>query len=250
MAEEQKIIKKFNNLCREISILDERSDGIGIYNEKRLHRILKRLVCDYAECHEIKIGTKVADVLYDETIYEIQTGSFRPLSDKIKYYLENTDYKVVIIAPIIAEKKLVRIDADTGEILRKRRSPKRSGYIDLLQEFYYLKDIFPDPRLTVRVMLISAEEYRYSEKIRYRKKGAYVSELFPTKLCEYRDILSLSDVADIIPDTDEEFSLKDFESLSGLKGRKASFTLNTCVTFGLIGRRKEGKKYIYYKINK
>ena len=113
-SEEQ---KRFISLCAEDeSALPPESIGLGTYNEKRIHRILKKFVCDDENCHEVKLGRYVADVLESNRITEIQTAGFTSLNAKIRFYLENTDYNVTVIHPMIAEKTIIRADKESGEL--------------------------------------------------------------------------------------------------------------------------------------
>ena len=123
-------------------------DGIGRLGEKQMHSALKSFICPDQNKHEIKIqnsplyipktdeNTKnrkyVADILDGDTIYEIQTGSFAPLRDKIKWILENTSYRVVVIHPIAETKWIRKIDNDEhGFAYRESIYSKNPHYIIL-----------------------------------------------------------------------------------------------------------------------
>ena len=118
--------------------LDENEGGIGTLGEKQMHAVIKKFICDDEAKHEITIQgsygyigssneTKrrkfVADVLDQNTIYEIQTGSFRPLADKIKWILDNTTYNIVIIHPIPEVLYVSYINED-GSISGRKKSPQ------------------------------------------------------------------------------------------------------------------------------
>ena len=118
--------------------------GIGTYSEKRLHRVLKHYFCEDESCHEVRIrpdgvavtdpeerargaesgrGGFIADIYRDGEIIEIQTGGFYPLRQKLSFYLENTDYNVVLIHPIAESKWISTISRD-GKIGHRKKSPK------------------------------------------------------------------------------------------------------------------------------
>ena len=223
------------------------AEGIGTYNEKRLHRILKRYVTDNAQCYEVRVGRSIADVLEGERITEIQTGSFRPLEKKIGGYLESTQYSVTVLCPVICEKTLIRADKETGEIMNTKRSPKKGRAIDMLPNLFYLREYIDEPRLEVRLLLINAEEYRFSERRRYCREGAYDCDLRPTELVaetvlsgreSYRQLL-LSELPE------GEFTSAELAKITRLRGRRLSMALSFAVQTGLVSRRTEGKKYIY-----
>ena len=175
---------RFEAICSSLSSpIPANSDWIGIFNEKRVHRAIKKFVCEDENCFEVKIGSSVADVLSCGVIYEIQTGSFYPLTKKISAYLSSSDYEIRVIYPIISKRKIVRVDKDTGEVLRSRISSARQNTMKILPELIYLSDSLKSRRLSFEIYSIYAEEHRYSDEIhRYRKSGRRDSELFPVSL--------------------------------------------------------------------
>ena len=167
----------------------ERADGTAgerfeLYAEKRLHRVLKDFISENKETQEQSVGKYTADVLVGDEIVEIQTKSLRPLLSKLSYYLDETDYRVSVVHPIVAEKTLIRAERETGEVLSCKRSPKKGRVFDGLAELYWLSSLLPNERFCVRFCLLRADEVRYSERVRYRKTGAYDSELFPRELLD------------------------------------------------------------------
>ena len=243
--------ERFDGLCAAESYRVQGIDaesGIGIYNEKRLHRILKNTVCDSEDCFEVKVGRYVADVLDGDTIYEIQCASFKPLARKLEYYLTETEYKICVVCPMIAKKTVIRAERETGEIARMRVSAKKDGVWNALAKLYPIKHLLANERLSVMVMLIEAEEYRYSEAVRYRKTGKYDSELFPTALADSLTLCGADDYKKFRPEVlrGEEFSAADFAKLTKLKSRDAYSVLNVLSELGLLDRNKQGRNVRYY----
>ena len=106
-------IERFKALCDSESYNSAdffEEQGIGIYKEKRLHKILKRTLCERESCYEIKVGRYIADICDDGVITEIQCGPLSPLKAKLKYYLEETEYDVCIVHPLVAKRRLIRAD--------------------------------------------------------------------------------------------------------------------------------------------
>lgn len=222
-------------------------EGIGIYNEKRLHRILKRTVCDRESCFELKVGRYTADVLCDGHIFEIQSASLLPLRQKIAFYLEATDLKVTVVRPLIVKRKIIRADRESGEVLRVRSSPKKAKLEELPAIIRPLAEFVNDPRFSLKVMLVELEEYRYSEAVRYRKSGKYDSEVFPTKLVGSIEFCSVDDYRVFFPRElcGCEFCAADFAPYTTLRGRDLYAALNAFAAMGMIDRRKDGKRVIY-----
>ncbi len=247
--------ERFAALCEKHSRTEVRGEefsGIGIYNEKRLHRIIKEFVCEDESCFEVKLGGSVADVFCNGVITEVQTGSFYPLKNKIANYLQNTDHDVRIIHPVICKRKIVRIDPITGEVLYARSSPKKEAPKKILPELVYLSEHLRSCRLRFEIYSVSAEEHRYSDEIhRYRKSGKRDSELFPSSLESITSIECTEDFAELLPEkllSDSlPFTASQFEKLSGIKGRKAYNALGALCAAGLLQKEKSGKSAAVYR---
>ena len=246
--EKEIVSEAFHKLCLEDVVISENDgDGIGTYSEKRFHRIFKRFVTDDASCYEAKIGGYVADVLCDGHVTEIQTTSYSKLAPKIKYYLENTDYTVSVVLPLICHKRIIRADKDTGEIKYVRTSPQKAQFSDALTHLYYLREYLADKRLMIHVVMVSAEEYRYSERMRYRLKGAYDNDVRPMDIKEETVLSGASDYLRFLPDElrEGEFDTAAYSKLSGMGGRSMYSALNVLTSLGILARRQEGRKYFY-----
>jgi hypothetical protein len=246
--------EKFEALCAAesyiFSALSE-EEGIGIYNEKRLHKILKRSICESESCFEVKVGRYTADILTDGRIYEIQCASLYPLKDKIAYYLDSTDYKVTVVHPLIVKKTLIRAEKETGEILRMKKSPKKESVESLLPDLIYIARAFENEHFSLCLVSIEAEEYRYSEAVRYRRSGKYDSELFPCVLVGIEEFSSPRDFERFIPNEirGREFSPTEYAPYTSLKGRDAYSALKFLAEIGLLKRRKDGRRVLYSTVD-
>ncbi len=240
--------ERFSELCKKDAhaLRSLKTEGIGTYKEKRLHRLLKEFISGDSAAYEQAVGTYVADIFEEGRITEIQTGNFRRLLPKLKYYLEKTDYPVTVVYPIIRNKLLFRIDPDSGEILRKRMSSVHGKLWDALPSLYQIRELLPHERLEIRVLLIDAEEYRYSELIKYRKEGRYDRELFPVSLEGDFVLSELSDFAEFLPVGRESFTASEYASLVKRRGRDVYSALNLFVSLGLLSRKKDGRRYVYH----
>ena len=237
--------ERFERLCKKDSETLHIREGIGTLSEKRLHRVIKSYVSENASDWEIPVGRYVADVLADNVIYEIQTGSFERLLPKLSYYLEQTSYSVMVIHPVIRNKRIIRIEPEAGEVIRNKMSPTHGRTADLLVRLFQIKDILPNERIKIKLLLIDAEEYRYSERVKHRRSGAYVSELFPLSLVSETDFSSAEDFRQFLPEGLNSFCAAEYSEFIGKKGRKLYSCLNLLCSLGLIDREKDGRKYIY-----
>ena len=258
MMMSDKDISLFESICQE----DRASGGDGelcTYNEKRLHRAVKRFVFESArenivlgeqDGYETRIGRSVADILLGGVIYEIQTGSVRPLAKKLKYYLDNTDYTVVVVIPLKKDTDILRVERDSGELIRKKRSPKHERVKDRLCDLIYISEAVASGRVRLRFLEIFGEEQRYSERVRGRKSGAFDAEYFPLRLESASEYVSPSDFIEFIPQSLQEkdsFSAAEYGAGSRLSGRRLYNTLNFFCGIGILAREKRDGKYEYFK---
>ena len=249
-----RFIDRFNDLCSAesyvLSALSE-EEGIGIYNEKRLHKILKRAICRHESCFEVKVGKYTADILEDNRIYEIQCAGLYPLREKIAYYLEQTDFSVCVVHPLVAKRTLIRAERDTGEVARVRRSPKREGVENALPMLFHLASAFKSGRFSLVLPLIEVEEDRYSEAVRGRKSGKYDAEVFPQRIVELKEFNSPSDFSQFIPNelAEGEFTPAEYAPYSSLKGRDLYSALKFLSEIGLLNRRMDGRRVLYSTVD-
>lgn len=239
--------ERFELLCRKDIERLHGHDSIGTYMEKRLHRILKSYMTEDPTAYEVPIGRFVADIMENRHIFEIQTKHYERLLPKLRYYLCETDFNVTVVCPIIRNKRLIRIDPETGEILRQKMSPSHGRISDIMPDLYHIREYLQSPRLTIKIMIIDAEEYRYSERVRYRRTGAYDSELFPVSLVEERDIKHIYELLEFLPEDNSSFSAAQYSKFIGQRGRDLYSSLNLLCYIGLLHREKQGNKYIYKK---
>lgn len=242
--------ERFARICASLSYTENGfsgEKGIGIYNEKRIHRVLKRVLCDREDCFEVKVGKYTADVLSEGRIYEIQCGSLTLLKNKLEYYLDSTEYEVVVVHPIITKRTVIRADRESGEIIRKRVSPLKEKPERILPMMYNIVQLVPNPRFSMLLFCIEVEEYRFSEAVRYRKSGRYDSEVFPISIGEVIELRGVEDYVEFLPREliGKEFSASEYEKYTSLRGMDMYSALNILVSLGLLDKRTEGRKNIY-----
>lgn len=113
--------------------MDRQRLGIGTLSEKTVHAIFKDYYEPDEDHQEIPIENYVADIYKDGEIIEIQTRQFNRMRGKLQAFLPL--YPVTIIYPIPYEKWLIWIDEDSGELSKKRKSPKRDPLIRHLRNY-------------------------------------------------------------------------------------------------------------------
>lgn len=218
--------ERFADVCRDALAFERAtpgSDGIGIgqYNEKKMHAALKRFVCEREECYEVNMGKRyVADILCDGEIYEIQTASLYPLTQKLAYYIENTDCHITVVHPIAAKKRKIWINPETGETTAPTRTYRAEGRNDALAELVYISEQIATGRVGVWFLFIEEEEYRFLNGwSRDKKHGSERFERVPVALLDELAISAPQDCREFLPDAlprDCDFTAAEFGKALGI----------------------------------
>jgi hypothetical protein len=222
------------------------SGGIGTLGEKTLHSVLKQYYEPDTACHEIKIGRYVADIVNENGVIEIQTRSFIALRQKLACFLEQSD--VTVVYPVARTKWLFWIDEATGEVTKKRRSPKLGQPYEIFYELYQIRSLLAHPRLRLCVVLLELEEYRtLNGWSRDKKKGSTRYDRIPVDITGELCINTLSDYAKLIPEgLPDSLTVKDFKAASGLSLYASGLALSVLHTVGAVVRTgKKGNAYVY-----
>jgi hypothetical protein len=163
-----------------------------------LHRELKRLYAGPAAQTEVVLDKYRIDAIADGTLIEIQHGSLAAIRDKIRKLLES--HPVLVVKPIVARKVLVKQHDREGEVHSRRTSPKRGTLLDIFDDLVYFTRVFPHPRLTLEVVLVEVEEWRYpghGRRRRWRRGDHVVADQklvsvgASTRLRAAKDLISL-----------------------------------------------------------
>ena len=139
--------------------------------ETTLHRQLKEHYAGPAARQEVRVGRFRIDIVDGKKLIEVQHSGLSSLRDKTRQLLDNHD--VEIIKPLVARKRLIKLDEPEGQPVSTRWSPKRAGPLDLFHELVFFTRVFPHRRLTLRIPLIEIEECRYPWKRRNRRRGQF-----------------------------------------------------------------------------
>lgn len=239
----------FQKACDEIINIEREKNGIGTLQEKTVHAVLKRFYEPDIGHQEIRIGNYVADIFRGDEIIEIQTRNFNSMRRKLDLFLEQ--YPVTIVYPIVHTKWLYWIDEATGEVSKKRKSPRVGTTYDAYYELYKIKQYLTNPNLHLCLVLIDVEEYRLLNGwSKDKKRGSTRFDRIPVKLVDEFYIGSPKEYGCMIPeDLPETFSSKDFAKKAKIPQKTAQLALNILYYIEAVQRTgKEGNSYIY-KLN-
>jgi hypothetical protein len=127
--------------------------------ETSLHRQLKERYAEGGAAVEQRLGRYRIDVVRGKQLVEIQLAPLSSIRDKIAVLLKQHD--VLVVKPVIVTKHLVKRHRAGGEVVSRRRSPKRRTLLDMFDELVHFTRVFPHRRLTLEVLLVEIEEWRY-----------------------------------------------------------------------------------------
>jgi len=136
--------------------------------ETSLHRQLKEIYADEGARTEVPVGKYRIDVVSGGELVEIQHGSLAAIRDKIRRLL--ADHRVLVVKPIVASKRLVKLSGKAGRITGRRMSPKRGTILDLFDDLVYFTQVFPHENLALEAPLVDVEEWRYPGHGRRRRR--------------------------------------------------------------------------------
>ena len=216
--------------------------------ESSLHRSLK---FRYSEngVTETPVGDYVCDGRNDEGEYiEVQTGSFGPLKEKVKFLTQSG--KVRVIHPIISQKHIELYKSD-GSLLRRRKSPVKGSSWDVFKALLYAPELPLLKNLAIELVIVDVIEKRIDDgRGSWRRRGVSISDRV---IDAWRQSIVLSkpkDYYQFIPfRKGGSFSVRDLAEKAGIDvglARKTIYVLNKMGLVERIGKR--GRAYQYRRI--
>lgn len=237
-------------VCVAEILKEEHKNGenIGTYMEKRLHRTLKRFFESDEANHEVSVGPYIADIKRDNEIIEVQTGSFYPMRDKLRYYLGETDFHITVVRPLPHVKWCIWMDPTSGEVVSCKKSPKRFRPKDVMRDWYYLSEFIGSERFTLKFLLLEEEEYRFLNGWgKGKKRGSRRYERMPLSLIDEEIFSGAEDYKQFLPDSlGDTFTASEYMKKMKLTSFGMYSALNILCTIGLIEKgEKQGRSYVY-----
>jgi hypothetical protein len=187
--------------------------GIGILREGPLHAALKAWLARPGDRAEVAVGGFVIDLVRaDGELVEIQTGSFSPLRSKMDALLDG--YRVRIVHPIPARRRIVRVDED-GTVLSTRPSPKRPGLAAVFEGLVSFPTLLEHPHLVVELLLCSEDHVRAPSPVRGRRYTRDPGERRLVEVLSREELAGPRDLLALLPRLDGAFTTRELAAAMG-----------------------------------
>jgi hypothetical protein len=221
---------------------------IGLLREGALHAELRAWFQRPGDRREQPVDGFVVDLVRDDLLVEFQTGGFSALRRKLPVLLER--HCVRVVTPVAVSRHIVKVDA-TGELLSRRRSPKRGRIEDIFAELASIPTLLNHPRFALEVVLVDIEELRVHRPGRaFRRHGWVVSGRALGKVLDRILINDADQATALLPHPlPDPFTTSDLATVGALPRRLAQQMAYCLLTLGSIERiGKRGNAHCYRRV--
>lgn len=218
---------------------------IGEIQERSLHAALKIYYAQPGDIVEARVDGYFIDIVRGEALLEIQTRNFAALKPKLNALLQT--HPVRLIHPIARERWVMRVSTD-GEIISRRKSPRR-GTVDLLfRELIRFPELVLHPRFSLEVAFIQEEEiWRDDGQGSWRRKHWSIADRRLLAVVEQRTLESQDDFRALLPSSlPDPFTTTDLAAARRCTrslAEKMAFCLRQMKVLEIVGAR--GRAHLY-----
>jgi len=240
---------RFENALEKAKSNPAFEGGIGTLSEKMLHSVLKYYIEPCDDFHEVALHGFVADIMRDGCITEVQTRSFDRLREKLRAFLP--EHPVTVVLPIAKTKWYTVIDSESGEVSKKKKSPRHGSIYDAFRELYKIKMLLDSENLYFHFILLDITELRRTVKKTWRnRKGVELVERIPNRIEEEIFIDGKRDFEKLIPGgLPSPFTSRDFAKAIKRTRSEAQTALNVLRAVGAVKITGKDKNTYLYEIN-
>jgi hypothetical protein len=218
----------------------------GTMGEKSLHGAIKNWYAHPGDGLEALVDGYLVDIVRDDMLIEIQTRNFSAL--KLKLTRLTGSHRVRLVHPISQRKWIIRMDASSGAVLSRRRSPKRGRVEDVFHELVYIPSLLRDPNFSLEVLLVRSEDLLIDDgrgswrRRRWSIHDRRLLDVVDSVLFEAPD-----DLLKLLPSSlPEKFTTKDLSQASKLRVSTAQKMAYCLRQIGLIEAvDKRGRALLY-----
>jgi len=216
-----------------------------------LHVALQRFYAGDEGLVEVEMDGFYADAIRDGVIYEIQTGSFTAIRDKLHRLAD--EHPVVLVHPIERYKWIAKFDGETGEETSYRRSPKRAQLWEVFDELVYATRLLSRENITLELIVVAAcENWLDDGNGSWRRKGQSIIGHELLAILERHRFEQPADLARLLPEgLPEQFTTNDIREAGRVRQRLAgriAYTLREVGAIEYVG--KDGRAYLYERVER
>lgn len=233
------------------------------YNESRLHNTLKNLYSEiYDGYTEVEKDGYVYDIVTKKgNVIEIQTKNLSKLLSKITDTI-NYGHNIKLVHPVIIVNTIILMD-ENGNIISKRKSPKKGSIYDIFKELTSIYPILLNPHFSLEIVEIEITEERIrtedlvqskNKKRRYKKNWNKINKNLE-KIINTRRFKNKEDYLSLLPKSlPQEFCAKDLSAAFKKEKAPSNAYKNSHLIIwvlnhmGLIEETTVLKRNHYYKI--
>jgi hypothetical protein len=219
---------------------------IGLLNEKPLHASLKKWYAKPGDRFEVPVDGFVIDIIRDDLLLEIQTGSFNSIKCKLTNLLNR--HRVRLIYPVAQEKWIVKLPKENEAKKTCRKSPKKGRVEDLFWEMVSFPDYLTNPNFSIDVLFIKEKEVRqFDGKLGWRRKGWITKERQLLGIVNQRLFEEPAHWRALLPDSlDQKFTTKDLMEAKNITmqlAQKMAYCLRKAGLIEIIGKQGRANSY-------
>ena len=222
--------------------------------ETSLHRQLKHHFAADSDSVEVTVdGFRIDAIDADGNLIEIQHSGLGSIRNKVKTLLDN-GHRLRVVKPWNGCKWIETFDGEGGELLRRRKSPKKLQPIDIFRELIHFTQVFPHPKLTLELLTVHCIEQRVDRvNKRWKRKQYKVLDQHLAELCESDCLKSVADLWRLLGDPKLPLEFDTSELAACIHqprwfAQQIAYTLNRCNATESVGKR--GNSIVYRKTSK
>ena len=217
--------------------------------ETSLHRELKHYFAANSESVEVTVdGYRIDAIDATGALVEIQHSGLGSIRKKALQLLAN-GHQLRIIKPSIGNKWIETYDREGGNLLRRRRSPKKLRPLDIFRELIHFTQVFPHPSLILEVLAVDCVERRIDRINKRWKRKQY--QVLDQHLAKVHDATILSSIDDLwlllgAPKLPKQFDTLELSEAIGQPrwfAQQIAYTLCKCNATEQVGKR--GNSIVY-----
>lgn len=214
--------------------------------ETSLHRELKRHYAGALGQVEVVLGSFRIDAVTkrrrQQELIEIQHGPLWAIRDKVGQLVEQ--HQIRVVKPIVRIKQLVKRSRKQGAIIERRQSPHRGSLLELFDELIYFTRAFPHPNLSLDVLLVDIEEWRYPRprRGRFSRKKHIVED---QKLLAIHETISINTGIDLrqliacsLPEPFHTADLAEGLDIARWRAQRIAYVLRKAGAVSAVGKQR------------